>query len=92
MPLIAKQLAELAEAMRTRPVAGKSGITVGSGNYGEVRVTELYDILIPELASRRARGEPFASIAADLNRRGVRGHNGARFYASSVRALLISSY
>ena len=92
MPWIVSQLAGLAGAMRTRPVVEKTSITVKANDCPEVRVTEIYDLLVSEVIARRARGESFAAIAADLNRRGVRGRHGARFYTSSVRALLISAH
>jgi hypothetical protein len=44
------------------------------------------DLLV--LAARRARGETYAAIAADLNRRGIRGGYGARWYSASVWTLL----
>lgn len=44
--------------------------------------------LLSKLMAQRARGESYGAIATDLNRRGVRGRYGARWYASSVRALL----
>jgi predicted mannosyl-3-phosphoglycerate phosphatase (HAD superfamily) len=44
--------------------------------------------LLKCIAERRARGETFASIAAMLNERGLRGRNGARWYSASVREYL----
>lgn len=44
------------------------------------------DLLV--LAARRASGETYAAIAADLNRRGIRGRYGARWYSASVWTLL----
>lgn len=43
------------------------------------------------IAERRARGETFASIAAHLNKLGLRGRNGSRLYPATVRAYLMRS-
>lgn len=44
--------------------------------------------LLEKMITRRARGESFASIAADLNKQGVCGGYGCRWYAGSVRAYM----
>ncbi|NEX64674.1 recombinase family protein [Noviherbaspirillum galbum] len=41
-----------------------------------------------DLKRRRALGESYSALAADLNQRGLRGPNGARWYTASVRTLL----
>jgi hypothetical protein len=40
--------------------------------------------LLENINARRAKGESFASIAAELNKQGVTGGYGGRWYASSV--------
>lgn len=40
--------------------------------------------LLENINARRAKGESFASIAADLNKQGLTGRYGGRWYASSV--------
>lgn len=53
-----------------------------------VKHINLEDQLLPEIIARRARGESYSAIAIDLNRRGMRGGYGARWYASSVSLLM----
>lgn len=53
-----------------------------------VKHFDLEDQLLPEIIARRARNESYFAIAIELNRRGVRGGYGARWYASSVSLLL----
>jgi hypothetical protein len=48
----------------------------------------LSEIVLSDLRKRRQRGESYSALAADLNQRGLRGPNGARWYTSSVRMLL----
>ena len=83
-----RQLTELAVAMR-----GKRGRIPIRELPPSVRPEEIDFIqveqgLLVELFKRRDSGESFAAIAADLNRRGVRGRYGARWYTASVRAFL----
>lgn len=40
--------------------------------------------LLENIHARRAKGESFASIAAELNKQGFTGRYGGRWYASSV--------
>lgn len=44
--------------------------------------------LLERINARRARGESFASIAAELNKQGFTGRYGGRWYAGSVWAYL----
>lgn len=83
-----KQLIELSDALQIRQVSGKLPQVSSShiGSEGKVDTT-CSDIGL-ELAARRAGGESYAAIAIDLNRRGLRGRYGGRWYTSSVRALL----
>jgi hypothetical protein len=46
------------------------------------------DHVIDLITNRRARGDPFSSIAASLNAQGLRGGYGARWYSASVRQYL----
>lgn len=48
----------------------------------------LAEKILSEIKRRRALGESYSALAADLNNRGLRGPHGARWYTSSVRALL----
>jgi hypothetical protein len=41
--------------------------------------------LLGQINERRVGGESFSSIAAALNRKGISGNYGGRWYASSVR-------
>lgn len=44
--------------------------------------------VVKSIAESRARGETFSAIAASLNKQGLRGRNGARWYSASVREYL----
>lgn len=83
-----KQLKELAMALRStnilRQLRHRSLPTVA----GAARQQKADDIILSELAARRRGGETYAAMAMDLNRRGLRGDYGGRWYASSVRAAL----
>lgn len=76
-----KQLTELAEALKRPP----------SPRYDGAPEPPRHGAAAPDLSvllARRSSGETYASIAADLNLRGIRGRNGGRWYPSSVWALL----
>lgn len=73
-----EQLTALAEASAARPSRARG--RPATATSGEP------DLLA--LAARRASGETYAAIAADLNRRGIRGRYGARWYSASVWTLL----
>lgn len=76
-----KQLTELAD-MLNRP---------SSPPLGELVRTPCHAAPLPDfsvLSARRASGETYASIAADLNLRGIRARYGGRWYSASVWAFL----
>jgi hypothetical protein len=86
-----RQLTELAMAMRPkRPIGGALHIQKAQpgGLAEDIDFTQVELWLLMELNTRRNSGESFAALAADLNRRGVRGRYGARWYTASVRAFL----
>lgn len=49
----------------------------------------LSDSMLRIIAEQRKRGESFSSIAAALNKQGLRGSNGGRWYSASVREYLL---
>ena len=87
-----QQLVELTEALqaRTTPLCGVFQESK-SGRYGGSR-QGLSDQLVSELAERRAMGESYSALAADLNRRGMRSARGTRWYMTTVRDLLEYKY
>ncbi|WP_440963996.1 recombinase family protein [Massilia sp. GER05] len=82
-----KQLMAIAEA--ADPGRHRVPEPANPGDSGDqVSVPGAGESDLPVLAARRASGETYAAIAADLNRRGIRGRYGARWYSASVWALL----
>ena len=55
---------------------------------GENAARSASKALLESINARRSRGESFASIAAVLNKQGISGAYGGRWYASSVSAYL----
>jgi len=86
-----RQLTELAMAMRPKRSIGAALRIQKAQSDGlavDIDFTQVEHRLLMELNTRRNSGESFAALAADLNRRGVRGRYGARWYTASVRAFL----
>lgn len=81
-----QQLHQLAGAMRGQPLLlnREGGATRSSGDG----TREFDKLTLATLAARRANGATYAAIAADLNKRGIRGRYGARWYSASVWKLL----
>lgn len=42
-----------------------------------------------DILRRRAQGKSFSAIARELNREGIKGRYGCRWYAASVRTYLL---
>lgn len=79
-----QQLLVLSEAVQAKPSRNEHGV----GGH-RTAVQQHYDELcFSVLSARRAKGETYGAIAADLNRRGLRGRNGGRWYGGSVWTLL----
>ncbi|WP_082584238.1 recombinase family protein [Noviherbaspirillum sp. Root189] len=57
----------------------------------DISRTTWYDraAVLARISQCRQRGKTFSAIASELNRQGLRGRNGARWYSSSVRAFLV---
>lgn len=83
-----RQLTELAAAMRANRGPIRVQEALPPGQPGDIDFIQVERRLLLELFTRRDSGESFAALAADLNRRGVRGRYGARWYTASVRAFL----
>ncbi|WP_206047121.1 recombinase family protein, partial [Noviherbaspirillum denitrificans] len=49
----------------------------------------LSESLLRCVAEQRMRGKSFSSIAAMLNKQGLRGRHGGRWYSASVRDYLL---
>lgn len=47
------------------------------------------DVVIELIVQKRMTGASYGFIARDLNRKGINGRYGARWYSASVRACLI---
>lgn len=82
-----RQLQELAEAMQGASAPEEPD---GQGR-APARQRDADELCFSALSARRARGESYGAIAADLNRRGIRGRYGARWYGASVWSLLHSA-
>jgi hypothetical protein len=80
-----QQLSELAAAAKALQGRQRTGYP---GKRESLPETIADELAISTLSARRASGETYAAIAADLNRRGLRGRNGARWYSSSVWVML----
>lgn len=83
-----RQLTELAVAMRPKRGPRHVRRLQPAGRPDDIDFVQVERRLLLELFMRRDSGESFAALAADLNRRGVRGRYGARWYTASVRAFL----
>lgn len=83
-----KQLLELADTLRTRQTSIPTRSNVVSERTDAIEYSRTIDCIRSELEVRRAGGESYAALAIDLNRRGLRGRYGGRWYTASVRALL----
>ena len=81
-----RQLQVLSEVMQAALLPDKQD-GQGHTSAGQQDADEL---CFSALSARRARGESYGAIAADLNRRGIRGRYGARWYGASVWSLLHS--
>ena len=81
--LLDNSIASSAPACRWRIDEHRKGIYPGDVST-PVAISELLE----SINARRARGESFASIAAALNKQGVSGRYGGRWYAGSVWAYL----
>ena len=75
-----KELTQLADALRASPQGSRDAAAPARS------LVQIPDI--PDLIARRAGGASYGALAADLNRRGIRGRYGARWYPSSVWVLL----
>ena len=80
-----EQLAAMATAMRAqRPRTVKYATRVIGCPFDGKRST-VADIAA-DIIARRVNGDSFGMIACALNRQGVTGRNGSRWYPASVRA------
>jgi hypothetical protein len=79
-----QQLLVLSETVHAKPSRNKQGV----GGHTKAVQQHFDELCFSALSARRARGETYGAIAADLNRRGIRGRNGARWYGASVWTLL----
>jgi hypothetical protein len=81
------QLSSLGEALRTQRVLKLSGKSVTDIRpYCHYLNAADKASIAAEISSRRARGDSYGSIARELNRKGLTGRNGGRWYTASVRA------
>lgn len=87
-PFLRAQLSELAVAIRDTEVLRRFRQQPGCAVATAVQCEKADALVLGEFLARRREGESYAAIALDLNRRGLRGRNGARWYASSVRTVL----
>lgn len=55
---------------------------------GRLEVVQAEAQLVAEINSKRASGETLQAIAGYLNERGIKGKQGGKWYASSVRVIL----
>jgi hypothetical protein len=83
-----RELIELNEAWKNVRLHACANTVIDKKDIRKARYHSLQGQLLSELIGRRTRGESYAAIAIDLNRRGLRGRYGARWYTSSVRALI----
>lgn len=101
MSFLLKQLEALSSALRKqhqeikKPI-GRVGTSASAGSHfnrstiNKRSRQRLNEMVLSDLKKRRALGETYSALAADLNQRGLRGPNGARWYTASVRILLQS--
>lgn len=71
--------------IRPQPVMGGPDSPIALGGVGGERLLE-------EVLMMRARGETYAGIASKLNRTGVKGTKGGRWYPASLRRYTESRY
>lgn len=83
-----KQLMAFAKAWHAQRRPSQLDISQALINSCKPESCKVDSHLLSKLMAQRACGESYGAIAFDLNRRGVRGAYGARWYASSVRVLL----
>lgn len=83
-----RELIELNEAWNEKRSHACANTVIDIKDVRKSSYHKLQGQLLSELIVRRTRGESYAAIAIDLNRRGLRGRYGARWYTSSVRALI----
>jgi len=83
-----RELIELNEAWNNERLHTCCNRIIDTKDVRKASYHKLQGQLLSELVGRRTQGESYAAIALDLNRRGLRGRYGARWYTSSVRALI----
>lgn len=81
-----RQLSELTEALRRRPVRDK---TPAPPRPGKLWTDEYRARLLRDILAHRTAGRSFGSIAHALNERGERGEFGSRWYGSTVRNFIL---
>lgn len=84
-----RQLIELTEALRIKRVPVQNGFSsMHTKLMTNTDVKRLSEQVICELARRRAMGESYSALAADLNKRGICTLRGSRFYSTTILDLL----
>ena len=69
---------------------GYERVMAGGKATGDILINGEGAAVVTDIYKRRAAGATLVSIADELNRRGIRTRRGGRWYASSVREILLN--